>query len=727
MGKSVRIRTALIFTIMVALGHTETLYGYEDNITHPTLTEIAVRQSRLAGDPSLLSSLGLEPFGGNVFADNNNGIPSLNISELIKFGSVDEDTNFKFIRHFFDPQNNRGLTNFNLVFQASPDWILNDRSNIPTVSEYNYRVARSAYFDALTRPLPGQRNKAFAKTFKSLGHVLHHIQDMGQPQHTRNDIHCNNTACRNFRDEAGITLYRPSFYEAHTAAPKQQQGILSGAIPTTGYPLKAPVFRQPRDYWVNTNFPGTGMAEFISENFLTENNLLFYNPVRGTFQTNATEYPLPNSLDWQVVSEPCLYSGTLGQLTSTACEFVQGIVVDPLTGSKKVYIVAKKSWAYHWIVKSMGRLGVADSFIPFLFVVDPIVFDTMYPIVLPRVTAFGAGMIDYFFRGSIDLSFNQDRSQWQVVNTGSDVLNGRFFLFYDDPAGVRIPVATDGWSGGRLLALAPGARSAMIPITRPANSSGNYSLVFAGQMGAEGQAGSNDLTAVVGKKKFAPGQIVTCGETISASGSEKGVLIPNIEMGTTAGNVQLEFQAYFIPDAITLKADNSARTLLATSNGFTQGYHRYEFNYNPTSLGTTTVTLEVDGNDDPGTAWTTTLGCPGQTLDNDDREFQIVPVEFSFGESGGFGFPAGTCSFSFYIDGQFMRSVYTGASGVRFTLQLSAGHHSYDYVNKSCNGRGGTLSGGGFSSHYSDSSGTHNLKNAFYGGAGTFPLIVAQP
>src|SRR5690606_14585558 len=65
-------------------------------------------------------------------------------------------------------------------------------------NHYSILDAREAMYRALTgrardgrevAPTQAERNKYWATTFRALGDVVHLVQDMGQPQHTRNDPH----------------------------------------------------------------------------------------------------------------------------------------------------------------------------------------------------------------------------------------------------------------------------------------------------------------------------------------------------------------------------------------------------------------------------------------------------------------------------------------------------------------------------------------------------------
>ncbi len=92
------------------------------------------------------------------------------IKELIIQGSIDEDSPaFRVINHFYDPIRNIGINGS----RTSKQWVFDDLDN-----EYSWNNGIKYYAQ-------GDNEKAFL----SLGHVLHLIEDMTVPDHTRNDPH----------------------------------------------------------------------------------------------------------------------------------------------------------------------------------------------------------------------------------------------------------------------------------------------------------------------------------------------------------------------------------------------------------------------------------------------------------------------------------------------------------------------------------------------------------
>ena len=153
------------------------------------------------------------------FPDSDGNLKS--IINLIRQGANFEDTDSRALNHFFNPLNNQPLTmlGFSIFNATSPDWAVEDKgditSNIGGAQNFSYKDARQSFYNALTLPTKTDRDKNFGLTFQTLGQIIHHIQDMAQPQHVRNDAHLDKHSMEIFGLQLN-PLYNPSFYENYT-------------------------------------------------------------------------------------------------------------------------------------------------------------------------------------------------------------------------------------------------------------------------------------------------------------------------------------------------------------------------------------------------------------------------------------------------------------------------------------------------------------------------------
>ena len=96
--------------------------------------------------------------------------------------------------HFFDVQRGgRGLTVVGGREQGIPagtgPWVVAAGGTGPKENRFSLLDARDYQYKSLTAPAKVTRDENTALLFNVLGQVLHLLEDMAQPQHTRNDPH----------------------------------------------------------------------------------------------------------------------------------------------------------------------------------------------------------------------------------------------------------------------------------------------------------------------------------------------------------------------------------------------------------------------------------------------------------------------------------------------------------------------------------------------------------
>jgi hypothetical protein len=192
----------LMLTALMILFFPINAIAYGDERTHPELTEVAARKSNL--DDYLKNTLGIPEGILKTYEAN------INIINLLRSGSENEDLKSRAFNHFWDPIRNAGLDDPRLlVWQPSGygnmDWAMGyeyeqpngipldgcgpgDHSENKDCNDYSWRRARSLFYEALTSTKEDERNQKFLEFYEKLGRVLHLLQDMGVPAHTRNDF-----------------------------------------------------------------------------------------------------------------------------------------------------------------------------------------------------------------------------------------------------------------------------------------------------------------------------------------------------------------------------------------------------------------------------------------------------------------------------------------------------------------------------------------------------------
>ena len=249
-------------------------------ITHKAISNRAVNYSKLGAliQQDKLDEIGIllswsMPINGEAHDGHTH---HRYIHEWIGEGAVDEDCcpnpiqggvteGWRFLRHFFNPINQHGLG----PYPSSLIWGLEQSGDIPgqNYSYYSYKDAREYYLNSLTLQNPNSREASLAKMFYALGHVIHLIQDLASPQHTRNDPHGFGSLYEIWTDQVVYTLPFNNFPDI--------------------YPGESQLFDRPEKFWQTNplqNGYGDGLAEFSNYNFLTQgrncsSNSGFPNPV----------------------------------------------------------------------------------------------------------------------------------------------------------------------------------------------------------------------------------------------------------------------------------------------------------------------------------------------------------------------------------------------------------------------------------------------------------------
>jgi hypothetical protein len=397
--------------------------------------------------------------------------------------------------HFFDPYNNKGL-DVGPITQTSTSvqWGLSGFGQsllvgLPLTSDNDFpygsltpmQGARFHFYNGLTEPAPGDRSTEIGMTFRSLGQVIHLLQDAAQPQHVRNDWHLDlgsvdltrySILGQSLGQLAVPLVESPSAYERYVDGNPGLQNL-----PSTGVPV---VFSIPDQFFQG----GGGLATFTNRNFVSA----------GTNCTNATTcgsvggYPLPSITGQsQGPVVDVIYGGNLQQCQaafpvavcqSFITEFTNQFI-DPLTGNTITNGRMTTRSIFDFDLMSIG--------LPPFFSLASFNYASQATILIPKAVDYSAGLLNYFFRGSLSAQ-TASGGGIAVTNTSAENMTGTFSLYYDDANGTRYPVQGASWQ----LTIPAGGTSAPQTFTPPASPTprtpGLYVLVFQGTLGAEAGA-----------------------------------------------------------------------------------------------------------------------------------------------------------------------------------------------------------------------------------------------
>jgi len=372
-------------------------------------------------------------------------------------------------RHFYDPLYDRAFAypvcaDYGCV--RSPVWAMgtqhplsppNDAEDATRRNHFTWVDARKSYWSALTNeryPNGGtaldrfsssfERQQRWATAIASLGHVIHLLQDGAQPQHTRNDSHAPPLA------SLGRNQGNAAAYEAFTdyrvtgtaeGGLNNPLRLMSDNLPSLGqlpplvfdgYPI--PTFALPVKFFTTKyDDPGTGdsainarkgMIDFSNRNFFTAGTYPGFRECSppGTIpcsRQNVT-YQLPENdiTDTSIytavqVPSPIIVNGqtvTTTMYTRRVVDAVNPNYADrlPPQFGGKVPIISKATFADY--------AGAVPQDVVTNLRFENFVYDA--DVLLPRAVAYSAGVINFFFRGQLEVLTPNDHVVG-VLNQGA--------------------------------------------------------------------------------------------------------------------------------------------------------------------------------------------------------------------------------------------------------------------------------------------------------------------
>lgn len=314
------------------------------------------------------------------------------VDDLVRLGALCEDAatgtdeTLRFLNHFYDPQNQgRGLTFLGMSHTDSLTWALDGQSNLAT-QQYSVRRAKQYLLAALTQPRFQDRQQNLGTLFRTLGHLMHLVQDLGQPQHTRNDSH-------------GL-IHR---YETFVDVANSQ-----GKLIYDGYPAVAP--QKIDDLWHNNAL--VGLADYSSRGFVTAGTN--FRGVLGISNIDHdSNYPFPDPTGAQVTARQITDPDLLGPFSASQSlrgeiRFISTTVFDNYTGTTNDRNPMTST--YSLFADDLQKyVGYSQ------FTLNSLNYREAAKRLIPRAIGYSAGLLNYFFRGSLRIA-PPDEGIFAVIN-----------------------------------------------------------------------------------------------------------------------------------------------------------------------------------------------------------------------------------------------------------------------------------------------------------------------
>ena len=304
---------------------------------------------------------------------------------------------------------------------------------------FDWDAARGAYLDALILPTSPEREGALARTFETLGHVMHLVQDLAVPAHVRDDFQSHLQYLNPF---AGFGRWTENGFERFVR--RNPQLVDAAAAKAGEFPISFSRQRVTR-FWDTDLYTGAvpsketdqGLAEYTNANFASQ-----YTILTESFSQNDPKffpYPRESETNLQAVVPQAL---SVRAFVAEDNKVDVGLYITKEGNGQKIDNFARLGYLWSDIPPDQLRLSLQ---------LDDIVNADYATLLLPRAIAYSQGLVDYFFRGKLDVDLMPaDPNDPSVVrvsgaNASTDVLRGGTLTLYaddpTDPTGKRDPAA----------------------------------------------------------------------------------------------------------------------------------------------------------------------------------------------------------------------------------------------------------------------------------------------
>ena len=442
-----RQATVLFVVLFFLLGHATGIHAYKvgthENITSKT-SSLSAKYNQFVSDSPV-----------SLDASNN----------LMIWGSSAEDEIPRFLNHFYDPIDGSALSSVNAT---AIRWAYGS-GEVGSLfeNEYSWTNARRYMYEAFIETDEAVRREKYYRLYRSLGQIVHLVEDMAQPSHTRLDPHASHA---DFLGGFFAPLLNPSHLEDWSRINDNE--IIAYANTASG-PQAVTSFEQPF----------LTLASFSNRNFFSDDTI---------FQ----DYPQP-AVDDTNYTDDFISRGT-GEVAQVVAE--DGEVYD-------VGYIVKTRGAYAGVkLAQVGYFGPRIFNFPgqnLAFLIDDEVAKENAEILIPLAVSYSAGLLDYFFRGQMVANGTPKQGVNNEINAisvkvsnatpGEEMKDGSLMVAfeYKPPSSTEIVYGVSDVVGANIV---PGDSSQAtyefsFPEGIPVGSERiRYVLVFQGTLGSESGA-----------------------------------------------------------------------------------------------------------------------------------------------------------------------------------------------------------------------------------------------
>ncbi len=375
--------------VSILLTYTKNLMAFKPEV-HERITEEAVLQNKANLSNYITGYTGLKGFkekvGGHEILGN-----------IMDSNSMEDLVPGDFIHsHFYNPLTNLAFTSWPASLTPSAYDRANARSN-----QFSWSEARHYFYNGLTFKYEANRSDEFYKAFEALGHVVHLIQDVAVPAHTRLDRH-------GFLES----------FEWYTY--DKISDLVYDQVPYRGSTLASMISLAPRqlwdgDFYTETSLPvgsnTVGLAEYSAANFFSEGTIFEGQPRPMLSDTDCANK----------VMNPTLAS--IVQVPDGLGGFDNGMYISKIVGDQVNYLAAfsllKNATVLKGKSKGLGGSDICQRLAFTLNLKDKLIQQDYAATLVPRAVGYTAALMDHFFKSQIEISLPDDGVYAFVMNNGS--------------------------------------------------------------------------------------------------------------------------------------------------------------------------------------------------------------------------------------------------------------------------------------------------------------------
>ncbi|MDF1592230.1 MAG: hypothetical protein P1P89_11990 [Desulfobacterales bacterium] len=319
------------------------------------------------------------------------------VSVLIEDGGEFEDEPpwtipyLRSVNHFHNPLTDGGFSGiWGTGFLAGESSILWSQKLVGEQGpggHYSWHDVRDYFYKALTSSNNATRDDYFADTFRGLGQLMHLVQDLSVPEHARDDGHYT-PAYEDWVNNSGKVVINPELGEViigdTVTLPQFFDPSAIGIPNSLGSVPVANLFDTNQYIQANTNpavtlRPDIGLSEYTSANFLSPDTMF------------TNEFPFPKAEHTVIILDT-----PPDGIPNLDRQYLSSTNGHP---GEQINHLAVVSYTNYFRTKYFPNISSEE--LPVYL--DAVCYKDYASKLIPRAVGYSAGLLDYFFRGRLDI------------------------------------------------------------------------------------------------------------------------------------------------------------------------------------------------------------------------------------------------------------------------------------------------------------------------------------